>query len=75
MVVCRTLPAWDTLQALFARAAARRSERIVFVRTLREILTRRVSFEPMLLRRDRRRTEREASTSDAAWGSIERHEF
>lgn len=50
-----------TLQALFARAAARRAERGVFVETVRKILTRRVRLEPMLLLNlDRRRTPREA---------------
>jgi hypothetical protein len=57
----RSPPPLETLQALFARAAARRAERSVFVQTLREILTRRLTLEPMLLLRiDRRRTPREA---------------
>jgi hypothetical protein len=57
----RSPPARERLQALFARAAARRAERRVFVQTLREILARRLTLEPMLLLRiDRRRTPREA---------------
>jgi hypothetical protein len=68
MDVCRALTARDALQALFARAAARRAERRVFLRTLREILTRRTTSEPLLrLRRERRRASRETSTSDLAW--------
>jgi len=57
----RSSPTRKALQALFARAAARRAERRVFVQTLRRILNRRVTLEPMLLLRlDRRRAPREA---------------
>jgi hypothetical protein len=69
MDVCQALPATEALQALFARAAARRAERRVFLRTLREILTRRrATLEPLLLlRRERRRAAREAQSSDPSY--------
>ena len=68
MDVCRPLPARTALQVLFARAAVRRAERGVFLRTLREILTRCAALEPLLLlRRERRRASRETSTPDPAW--------
>jgi hypothetical protein len=54
-------PTRESLQTLFARAASRRAERRVFVDTLRRILERRLTFEPLLvLKLDRRRTPREA---------------
>jgi cob(I)alamin adenosyltransferase len=54
-------PTRESLQALFARAAARRAERRVFVATLRRILERRLTVVPLLLLKlDRRRTPREA---------------
>ena len=71
MDVCRPLPARTALQVLFARAAVRRAERGVFLRTLREILTRCAAFEPLLLlkreraalhARRRRRTRRGSDT-------------
>ena len=48
----------QTLQAIFARAAARRAERRVFIETLREILTRRLAQPMLLVKEDRRRTPR-----------------
>ena len=57
----RSFPTRESLQALFARAAARRAERRIFVATLRRILERRLTVEPVLLvKLDRRRTPREA---------------
>ena len=50
-----------TLQRIFARAAARRAERRVFIETLREILTRHLSAPMLLIRDDRRRTPREGA--------------
>ena len=68
MDVCQALPVTEALQALFARAAARRAERGVFLRTLHEILTRRATLEPLLLlRRERRRAAREAQSSDPSY--------
>ena len=69
MDICRPLPASEALQALFARAAARRAERGVFLRTLREILTRCAALEPLLLlRRERRRAARAgAQSSDPSY--------
>lgn len=61
MVHPRSSPTRESLQALFARAAGRRAERRVFVETLRRILERRLTLEPLLvLKLDRRRTPREA---------------
>jgi hypothetical protein len=61
MVGHRSSPTRESLQALFARAAGRRAERRVFVDTLRRILERRLTLEPLLvLKLDRRRTPREA---------------
>jgi hypothetical protein len=49
----------EALQALFARAAARRAERRVFVETLRDVV-RRATPEPLrLCKVDLRRTPRE----------------
>jgi len=54
-------PTRRTLQAIFARAAARRAERRAFVETLREILTRRLAPPMLLIKEDRRRTPRDGS--------------
>jgi len=50
----------QTLQAIFARAAARRANRRVFIETLREVLSRRLMQPMLLIREDRRRAPREA---------------
>jgi hypothetical protein len=51
----------DALQALFARAAARRAERRLFVQTLRKILRKLLIAEPLvLLSPERRLTPRDA---------------
>jgi hypothetical protein len=61
MARTRSTATRESLQALFARAAVRRAERRVFVATLRRILERRLTAEPLLLvKLDRRRTPREA---------------
>ena len=68
MEFVRTLATRRALQALFARASARRAERSVFVRTLREILSHRVALEPMLLlKQDRRRRPRDGAHADPDW--------
>jgi hypothetical protein len=68
MEFVRTLPTRRALQALFARAAARRAERSVFVRTLREILSRRMTLgSVLLLKQDRRRTPRDTAHADPSW--------
>jgi len=51
----------QTLQAIFARAAARRANRRAFIETLREILSRRLTQPMLLIKEDRRRTPREAT--------------
>jgi len=51
----------EALQALFARAAARRAERRVFLQTLRTILREHLIPEPqLLLSLDRRLSPRDA---------------
>jgi len=72
MVLCRTLPTGQALQALFARAAVRRAERGVFLRTLREILTRRVTFEPLLLQRREQRPVHERASHDVSTVDVRR---
>ena len=68
MEFVRTLPTRQDLQALFARAAARRAERSVFVRTLRDVLSRRGTLEStLLMKQDRRRTPRDAAHADPSW--------
>jgi hypothetical protein len=57
----RSRPTKAALQALFARAAARRAERRVFLQTLRAILRTRLIDEPVeLLRLERRLKPRDA---------------
>jgi len=57
----RSHPTKAALQALFARAAARRAERRVFLETLRAILRARLIDEPgELLRLERRLRPRDA---------------
>jgi hypothetical protein len=55
MMSHRSYLSTEALQALFARAAARRAERRVFLQTIRTILRERLIAEPLLLLRPERR--------------------